>query len=41
MKMFLTMVRVLLKYEKDFLTPLEEFVYSKQNIFDDKICVHQ
>ena len=41
MKMFLTMVRVLLKWEKDFLTPLEEFVYSKQKLFEDKTCVHQ
>ena len=39
--MFLTKVRVLLKWEKDFLTPLEEFVYSKQKIFEDKTCVHQ
>ena len=41
MKMFLTMVRVLLKYEKDFLTPLEEFVYNKQKNFVDKTWVHQ
>ena len=32
---------VLLKWEKDFLTPLEEFVYSKQKTFEDKTCVHQ
>ena len=41
MKMFLTMVKVLLKWEKDFLTPLEEFVYSKQKNFEDKTCVYQ
>ena len=35
------MVRVLHKWEKAFLTPLEEFVYSKQKTFEDKTCVHQ
>ena len=39
--MFLTKVRVLLKWEKDFLTTLEEFVYNKQKNFEDKPCVHQ
>ena len=41
MKMFLTMVRVLLKWERGFLTPLEEIVYSKQKNFENKTCVHQ
>ena len=40
-ELFLTMVRVLLKWEKDFLTTLEKFVYSKQKNFEDKTCVHQ
>ena len=32
MRMFLTMIRVLLKCEKDFLTTLQEFVYNKHKI---------
>ena len=41
MRMFLTMIRVLLKCEKDFLTTLQEFVYSKHKIFEEKTCVHK
>ena len=41
MRMFLTMIRVLLECEKDFLTTLQEFVYSKHKIFEEKTCVHK
>lgn len=41
LKMFRTKVRVFLKWETDFLTPLEDFVYSKHKNLDDKSCDHQ
>ena len=41
MRMFLTMTRVLLECEKDFLTTLQEFVYSKHKIFEEKTCVRK
>ena len=41
MKMFLTMIIELLKCEKGFLKTLQEFVYSKHKIFEEKTCVRK